>query len=109
MKGITLDILVTTPHIVCAHSGCHSGSWGEPMGHVADVCQSAPHGDSGSYDSGDSEVKTTRQATGALHRPQRGSKTRSGTSSKGVAHRLAATSRVGPGAGTSRDGQRSSA
>jgi hypothetical protein len=63
------------------------------MGHVADVYQSTPHDDSGSYDGGDSEVKTTRLATGALHRPQRGIKTRSGTSSQGVAHRLAAARR----------------
>jgi hypothetical protein len=59
------------------------------MGCVADVCQSAPHDDSGNYDGGDSEVKMTRLATGALRRPQRGIKTRSGTSSKGAAHRLA--------------------
>jgi hypothetical protein len=31
----------------------------------------------------------TRLVTGALHRPQRGIKTRSGTSSKGAAYRLA--------------------
>jgi hypothetical protein len=31
----------------------------------------------------------TRQDAGALRRPQRGIKTRSGTSSEGVAHRLA--------------------
>jgi hypothetical protein len=79
------------------------------MGHVVDVCQSAPHDDSGSYDGGDSEVKMTRLATGALRRPQRGSKTQSGTSSKKAACRLAAASRVKPGTGTSRDGQRSSA
>jgi hypothetical protein len=59
------------------------------MEHVADVCQSTPHDDSGSYDGGDSEVKMTRLATGALCLPQRGSKTRSGTSSKEAAHRLA--------------------
>jgi hypothetical protein len=82
---------------------------GEPMGRVADVRQSAPRGDLGSYDSCDFEVKMTRLATGALHRPQRWSKTRSGTSSKEAAHRLAAASRVKPGAGMSRDGRRSSA
>jgi hypothetical protein len=59
------------------------------MGHVADVYQSAPHDDSGSYDGGDSEVKMTRLATGALRWPQRRIKTRSGTSSKGVAYQLA--------------------
>jgi hypothetical protein len=79
------------------------------MGHVTDVCQTTPHDDSGSYDSGDSEFKMARLATSALRRPQRGSKTRSGTSSKEVAHRLAAASRVTPGAEMSRDGQRSSA
>jgi hypothetical protein len=79
------------------------------MGHVADVYQSTSHDDSGSYDGGDSEVKTTRLATGALRRPQHGSKTQSGTISKGVARRLAAASRVEPGTGTSRDGRESSA
>jgi hypothetical protein len=59
------------------------------MGCVADVCQSAPHDDPGNYDGGDSEVKMIRLATGTLRRPQHGIKTRSGTSSKGVAHRLA--------------------
>jgi hypothetical protein len=59
------------------------------MGRIADVCQSAPHDDPGSYDGGDSEVKMIRLATGALRRPQRGIKTRSGTSSKGATHRLA--------------------
>jgi hypothetical protein len=59
------------------------------MGRVADVYQSAPHDDSGSYDGGDSEVKMIRLATGALRRPQRGIKTRSGTSSEGATHRLA--------------------
>jgi hypothetical protein len=79
------------------------------MGHVADVCQSTPHDDSGSYDGGDSEVKMTRLATGALRRPQRGSKTQSGTISKEAACWLTTASRVNPGAGTSRDGWRSPA
>jgi hypothetical protein len=79
------------------------------MGHVADVCQSTSYDDSGSYDGGDSEVKMTRLATGALHRPQRRSKTRSGRSSKEATCRLTAASRVLPGAGTSRDGRRSPA
>jgi hypothetical protein len=78
------------------------------MGHVADVCQSTPHDDSGSYDGGDSKVKMTRLATGALRRPQRRSKTRSGTSSKEAAHWLATAGRVKSGAGTSRDGRRNS-
>jgi hypothetical protein len=55
------------------------------MGHVADVRQSTSHDDSGSYDGGNSEVKMTRPATGALRRPQRGSETQSGTSSKEAA------------------------
>jgi hypothetical protein len=59
------------------------------MGCVADVYQSAPHDDLGSYDGGDSKVKMTGLVTSALHRPQRGIKTRSGTSSKGTAYRLA--------------------
>jgi hypothetical protein len=59
------------------------------MGRVADMCQSTPHDDSGSYDGGDSEVKMIRLATSALRRPRREIKTRSGTSSKGAAYRLA--------------------
>jgi hypothetical protein len=78
-------------HIVCNRCGCRSGSWREPMGCIADVYQPAPHDDSGSYDGGDSKVKTTRRVTGALHRPQRGIKARSDTSSKGVAYRLVTT------------------
>jgi hypothetical protein len=83
------------------------------MGCVADVCQSAPHDDSGSYDGGDSEVKMIRLATGALHRPQRGVKTLSGTSSKGgsapARDRRIAASWIGPRASMSRDGWRGSA
>jgi hypothetical protein len=59
------------------------------MGCVADVYQSAPHDDSGSYDGGDSEVKMIRQVTGALRWSQRGIKARSDTSSKGAAYWLA--------------------
>jgi hypothetical protein len=80
------------------------------MRHVADTCQITSHDDSGSYDGGDSEVKMTRPVTGALCRPQRRSKTRSGASPKEAAHRLAnrrePASWIGPGAGTSRDGRR---
>jgi hypothetical protein len=79
------------------------------MGHVADVCQSAPHDDTGSYDGGDSEVKMIRLATSVLRRPQRGSKTRSGTISKEAACQLAAASRVKLGTGTSREGRGNSA
>jgi hypothetical protein len=63
------------------------------MRHVTDVYQSAPHDDPGSYGGGDSEVKMTRLATGALRRPRRGIKTRSGTSSKGEAYRLTTAGR----------------
>jgi hypothetical protein len=58
------------------------------MGHAADACQTAPYDDSGSYCGGDSEVKMTRQVTGALRRPQRGIRARSDTSSKEAAYRL---------------------
>jgi hypothetical protein len=60
------------------------------MGCAADVSQTALHDDSGSYDSGDPEVQVTRQVPVTLHWPQRGIRTRSGTSSKGAAYRLAA-------------------
>jgi hypothetical protein len=95
------------PRIVGNRCGCRSESWEELMGRVADVCQSTPHDDPGSYEGGDSEVKMTRPATGALRWPQRGSKTRGGTSSKEVAPRLMAASWVAPGAGMPRDGRRS--
>jgi hypothetical protein len=58
------------------------------MGCVADVHQSVPHDDLGSYDGGDPEVQATRQVTGALRRPRRGIRARRGTSSKGAAYRL---------------------
>jgi hypothetical protein len=62
---------------------------------------------------GGRRVKMTRQDAGALRRPQRGIKTRSGTSSEGGSapayDRQAAASWIGPGAGTSRDDRRSSA
>jgi hypothetical protein len=80
--------------IVCHRGGCHSGSWEELLGHVADTCQITSHDDSGSYDGGDSEVKMTRLAADALRRPPRGNKTRSGASSQETARRLAAASRV---------------
>jgi hypothetical protein len=79
------------------------------MGHVADACQSTSHDNSGSYDGGDSEVKMTRLATGALRRPQRRIKTRSSASSKEAVRRLTAASRVKPETGMARDGQRNSA
>jgi hypothetical protein len=52
------------------------------MGCATDVCQSASHDDLGSYDGGDPEVQVTRQDIVALRWPQRGIRTRSGTSSK---------------------------
>jgi hypothetical protein len=64
------------------------------MGHVADARQPTSHDDSGSYDGGDSEVKMTRPATGALRRLPRGNKTRSGANSQEAARWLAAASRV---------------
>jgi hypothetical protein len=59
------------------------------MGRAADACQSTAHDDSGSYYGGDSEVKVTRQVTGALRRPQHGIRARSDTISKGAAYQLA--------------------
>jgi hypothetical protein len=60
------------------------------MGRATDVCQTAPHDDSGSYDDGaDPEVIATRPVPVALHCPQRGIRAQSGTSSKGVAYRSA--------------------
>jgi hypothetical protein len=79
------------------------------MGHVADMRQPTSHDDSGSYNGGDSEVKMTRLATGTLRRPPCGNKTRSGAISKKAAHRLASSSRVVSGTGSSRDGRRNSA
>jgi hypothetical protein len=67
------------------------------MGCIADVCQSTPHDDSGSYDGGDSEVKMIRLATGALRRPRRGIRTRNGKSSEGAVHRLATAEQLPAG------------
>jgi hypothetical protein len=95
-EGVTPRRFGNRSRIVCPHGGCRSRSWEELMGHVADVRQPTSHDDSGSYDGGDSEVKITRLATGALHRPPRGNKTRSGASSKEAARRFVAASRVAP-------------
>jgi hypothetical protein len=76
------------------------------MGHDADVCQPTSRDELGSYGGDDSKVKMTRLATGALRRPLRGSKTRSGAISEKAACRLVAASRVVSGAGSSRDGWR---
>jgi hypothetical protein len=94
---------------MCHHGGCRSGSWEELMGHVTDVCQPTSHDDSGSYDGGDSEVKVTRLATGALCQLPRGNKTQSSTSSKKAARWLTAARQFGLGAGSSRDGRKDSA
>jgi hypothetical protein len=59
------------------------------MGHAADTCQITSHDDLGSYDGGDSEVKMTRLVTGALRRPRRRSKIRSGANPKEAARQLA--------------------
>jgi hypothetical protein len=76
------------------------------MGHDTDACQPTSHDDLGSFGGGDSKVKMTRLATGALRRPPRGSKTRSGAISKKAACRLAAASWVASGTGSSRDDRR---
>jgi hypothetical protein len=93
-EGVTPRRFGNHSRIVRHRGGCHSGSWEELMGHDADVRQPTSHDDSGSYDGGDSEVKMTRLATGALRRPPRGNKTRGGASSQEAARRLAAASRV---------------
>jgi hypothetical protein len=67
------------------------------MGHATDVCQTAPHDDSGSYDGVDPEVQVMRWVTVALHWPQRGIRARSSTSSKGAAYRLAAARQLPAG------------
>jgi hypothetical protein len=71
------------------------------MGRVADVYQSAPHDDSGNYDGVDPELQATRQVTGARRRPQRGTRARSGISSKVAAYRL--TTAGQPPAGSDRE------
>jgi hypothetical protein len=72
---------------------------GASMGHVTDASLATSCDIYGNH-YGDRKVKMTRLVTGALCRPQQGSKTRDGTSSKEAAHRLAAASRVTPGART---------
>jgi hypothetical protein len=81
---------------------------GASMRHVADASLATSRDIYGNH-YGDRRVKMTRLATGALRWPPRGSKTRSGASSKEAAHRLVAASRVKPRTGMSRDGRRSSA
>jgi hypothetical protein len=62
-EGVTPDASVTNFRIAYDCGGCRSGSWEELMGHVADACQPTSHDDSGSYDGGDSEVKTGHRHT----------------------------------------------
>jgi hypothetical protein len=107
-ERVTPDVSVTNSHIVRHRGSCRSGSWEGLMGRVADVCRPTSHDDSRSYDGGDSEVKVTRLATGALRRPPRGNETQSGASSQEAACRLAAASRAATGAGSSRDGRENS-
>jgi hypothetical protein len=57
------------------------------MGHVADASLISSRDILWNHYGG-RRVKMTRQDAGALRRPQRGSKTQSGTSSKGAAYRL---------------------
>jgi hypothetical protein len=84
------------------------------MGRAADVYRATPHDDSRNYGEGDSEVKVIRLVTGALRRPLRGNKIRSGASSQKAAcrlaaYRLAVASRTITGAGSSRDDRKNSA
>jgi hypothetical protein len=65
---------------------------GVSMGHSADASLILSHDVSWNH-YGSRRVKVTRRDTDALHRPQRGIKTRSGASSEGVAHRLATAKR----------------
>jgi hypothetical protein len=60
---------------------------GVSMGHFADASLISSHDVLWNHHGG-RIVKMTRQDAGALRRPQRGTRTRSGTSSKGATHRL---------------------
>jgi hypothetical protein len=71
------------------------------MGRVADANPVLSHDVCRNHCGGDSEIKMTRPATGALRRPPRGNKTQSGAISKKVAHQLAPSSRVVSGTGSS--------
>jgi hypothetical protein len=81
---------------------------GALMGRVTDASPVLSH-DVYQNHCGGRRVKMTRPATGALCRPPRGNKTRSGAISKKAVHRLTPSSRVVFGTGSSRDGRRSSA
>jgi hypothetical protein len=109
---MTLDASVTPPPTLCTTAAVATvGRGGEPMGRITDVNQSIPHNDSGSYDGGDSEVKTTRQGAATLRRPWRRDQDPKRHKFQGgsvpARDRQAAASWIGPGAGTSRDGRRS--
>jgi hypothetical protein len=65
---------------------------GVSIGHIADASLISSHDVFWNH-YGRRRVKVTRRDTAALRRPQRGIKTRSGASSQGAAHRLAAARR----------------
>jgi hypothetical protein len=66
------------------------------MGQITNVGLALPHDVLWNH-CRDRRVQVTRQVTGALHRPQRGIRARSGTSSKGAAYRLATARQVPAG------------
>jgi hypothetical protein len=74
------------------------------MGHAADVCQFAPHDDSGSYGGGDSKVQACASRSVGLE-PEAAQVPRGSVPARG---RSAVASRIGFGAGMSQDGRRSS-
>jgi hypothetical protein len=82
----TPDASVTAPHRVHLLEGnqcaCHGGSWEEPIGCVADACQSTPHDDLGSYYDGSKVQATRRYAVTLCQWQRRGFKTRNGPSSE---------------------------
>jgi hypothetical protein len=73
------DASVTAPHhahlLEGNRYGCHDRSWEEPMGRVADACQSTPHDDLGSYCVGSKVQATRRYTTTLCWWQQRGFKT----------------------------------
>jgi hypothetical protein len=95
-ERVTPDVSVTNFHVMRHYDGCRSGSWEGSIGRVADVRRPTPHGDSRSYDKGNSEVKVTRLVTGTLSRPLRGNKIRSGASSQEASRRLGVRRFRGP-------------
>jgi hypothetical protein len=81
------DASITAPHRVHLLKGnrCarHGGSWEEPMGRVADVCQFTPHDNLGSYYGG-RRVQAMRRYAAALCQSRRGIRTRGGSSFEGL-------------------------